>query len=83
MYVSVFTLTLLYVSIRLARVWRKKHHMTALQKTTLESISGEITALIFICNNKEFNEHHVDLGGKAIFCIIWSGCLTKRRMDQR
>ena len=23
-----------------------------------------ITALIFICNNNEFNEHHVDLGGK-------------------
>ena len=36
---------------------------------TLESISGEIKALIFICNNNEFNEHHVDLGGKvkAIF----------------
>ena len=57
--------------------------MTALQKTTLESISGEITALIFICNNNEFNEHHVDLGGKAIFCIIVSGCSTKRRTDQR
>ena len=38
-YVSVFTLTLHYVSIRLARRWRKKHHKAALQKTTLDSIS--------------------------------------------
>ena len=69
MYVSVFTLTLLYVSIRLARMWQKKHRKAALQKTTLESISGEIKALIFICDNNEFNEHRVDLGGKvkAIF----------------
>ena len=48
-YVSVFTLTLLYVGIRLARRWRKKHRQSALQTTTLERISGEITtAIIFI-----------------------------------
>ena len=48
-YVSVFTLTLLYVGIRLARRWRKKHRQAALQTTTLERISGEITtAIIFI-----------------------------------
>lgn len=47
-YVSVFTLTLLYVGIRLARRWRKKHRQAALQTTTLERITGEITAVIFI-----------------------------------
>ena len=31
--------------IRLARMWQKKHRKAALQKTTLETKSGEITAL--------------------------------------
>ena len=50
-------------------MWQKKHRKAVLQKTTLESISGEIKALIFICDNNEFNERRVDLGGKvkAIF----------------
>ena len=43
-YVSVFTLTLLYVGIRLARRWRKKHRQSApaLQASTTEAPSGEI-----------------------------------------
>ena len=36
-YVSVFTLTLLYVGVRLARRWRKKHG-AAVQTATLQSI---------------------------------------------
>jgi len=40
-YVSVFTLTLLYVGIRLARRWRKKHRQAALQTTTLERITDD------------------------------------------
>ena len=42
-YVSVFTLTLLYVGIRLARRWRKKHRQSAPapQASTTEGTSGE------------------------------------------
>ena len=52
-YVSVFTLTLLYVGIRLARRWRKKHRQTAAvapHTSTTEGTSGETftTAVIFI-----------------------------------
>ena len=45
-YVSVFTLTLLYIGIRLARKWRKKHQQAALQ--TQGRISGEVNHITAI-----------------------------------
>ena len=45
-YVSVFTLTLLYIGIRLARKWRKKHQQAALQ--TQGRISGEVNRITAI-----------------------------------
>lgn len=40
-YVSVFTMTLLYVGVRLARRWRKKQQATAASQTRNNTVSGK------------------------------------------